>query len=83
VTSETEKRIRSYISSLDIGDDVLYSRIIESALSPTEVWDVKDLRIEAQRAEGQIVESEKENIAISNEERAEPRTISVSFEVRQ
>jgi len=83
VTSETEKRIRSYISSLEIGDDVLYSRIIESALSPTEVWDVKDVRIEAQRAEGEIVESEKENIDIRNEERAEPRTISVSFEVRQ
>jgi hypothetical protein len=41
------------------------------------------VRIEAQKVEGEIVESEKENIDISNEERAEPRTISVSFEVRQ
>jgi uncharacterized phage protein gp47/JayE len=77
---EAEKRVRSYISSLEIGDDVLFSRIIESALNVKGVWDVIEVRITAHRADGEIVESEMENIEMSNEERAEPRTINISFE---
>lgn len=79
--TEAEKRVRSYISSLEIGDDVLYSRVIESALDVRGVWDVTNVRITAHR-DGEIVESEKENIEISSEERAEPRTINISFETR-
>jgi len=83
MATETEKRIRSYISSLEIGDDVLYSRIIESALSLRGVWDVKNARITAHRVDGETLESEKENIEISSEERAEPRVINISFEMRE
>jgi uncharacterized phage protein gp47/JayE len=81
--TETEKRIRSYISTLGIGEDVLYSRIVESIVGIEGVWDVKDIRLTAHRVEGPIVESENENIEISVEERAEPRTISISFEKRK
>lgn len=83
IVTETEKRIRSYISSLGIGDDVLYSRLVESIVSPEGVWDVQDVRMTAHRPEGSIVESELENLEISNEERAEPGRISVSFETRK
>jgi phage-related baseplate assembly protein len=83
IVGETEKRIRSYISSLGIGDDVLYSRLVESIVSPEGVWDVQNVRMAAHRPEGPIVESEHENLEISNEERAEPGKISVSFETRK
>jgi uncharacterized phage protein gp47/JayE len=81
--TETEKRIRSYISTLGIGDDVLYSRLVESIVTLEGVWDVQDVRMTAHREDGSIVESEVENIEISIEERAEPRTINVSFETRE
>jgi len=83
VVAESEKRIRTYISSLGIGDDVLYSRLVESIVSHEGVWDVQDVRMTAHRPEGPIVESELENLEISNEERAEPRNISISSRPRE
>ena len=79
-TIEAEKRVRSYISSLGIGDDVLFSRLVESIVSLENVRDVQDIRIDAQRADGSIVESTLDNIEIGTDERAEPRTINISFE---
>ena len=78
--SEVDRKIRSYISSLEIGDGVLYSRIIEAALSVSGVVDVRNVIVAALRAEGLPVESEKENIEISNEERAEPRNMRIFVE---
>lgn len=80
---ETEKRIRSYVSNLGIGDSVLYSRLVESIVSVERVWDVQDLRITAYRPEGLMVESEQENLEISHEERAEPKSINISFGTRE
>ncbi|MFQ5759118.1 MAG: baseplate J/gp47 family protein, partial [Candidatus Bathyarchaeia archaeon] len=81
-TTEAEKLVRSYVSSLGIGDDVLYSKIIESALDVRGVLDVTDVLITAYREE-EVFESEIENIVISSEERAEPRTINILFEIRE
>ena len=81
--TEAEKRVRSYISTLGIGDDVLYSRLVEAIVSLEGVWDVQDVRMAAHREDGSTFESEVENIEISIEERAEPRTINVSFETRK
>jgi uncharacterized phage protein gp47/JayE len=83
VAAQAEKQIRNYVSSLEIGNDVLFSRIIESVLSVRGVWDVENVLISAHRVGGEIVESERENIEISSEERAEPRTINISFETRK
>jgi uncharacterized phage protein gp47/JayE len=82
IIAETEKQIRSYISTLEIGSDVLYSRIIEAIMSLEGVWDVEDIILTAHRVDGSIIQSENENIKISIEERAEPRTINLSYEVR-
>jgi uncharacterized phage protein gp47/JayE len=82
IIAETEKQIRSYIATLGIGSDVLYSRIIESIVSIGGVWDVEDIVLTAHRVDGSIVQSENENIQISNGERAEPRTINISYETR-
>lgn len=81
--AEAEKRIRSYISMLGIGDSVLYSRIVASALGIDGVWDVKNIKMTAHRADGPVVETEKENIAITSEERAEARIVNVSYETRR
>jgi uncharacterized phage protein gp47/JayE len=81
--AEAEKRIRSYISTLGIGDSVLFSRLIESIVSIDYVWDVKDIRMIALRPDGFATESEKDNIEINNNERAEPKTINVSYEKRK
>jgi uncharacterized phage protein gp47/JayE len=81
-TVEAEKRIRSYISSLGIGEDVLFSRLIESIVSLDGVWDVKGIKLTAQRPDGFITESENENIEITMDERVEPRLVNISFEKR-
>jgi uncharacterized phage protein gp47/JayE len=81
--AETEKRIRSYISALEIGDNVLFSRLVELIVSLEGIWDVKGIMVAAQRADGYITESELDNIDITGEERAEPRMINISFEVRK
>jgi uncharacterized phage protein gp47/JayE len=80
--TEAEKLVRSYISLLKIGDDVLFSKIIEAALSVRGVLDVTEVMISAHR-EDEIFESEIENVLISSEERAEPRTITVLFEEKE
>lgn len=79
---EAEKLVRSYISSLGIGEDVLFFRIIEAALGIRGVLDVTDVLIMAYRGE-EVFESEIENIEISSEERAKSRTINVLPEVRE
>lgn len=79
-SSEVEKEIRSYISSLDIGEDVLHARIIEAALRGNGVVDVRDVALTAQKVEGMPISSDMENIEISNEERAEPRNVNISVE---
>jgi len=80
VGEEAETRIRSYVSSLGIGDDVLFSRLVESVVSIEGVWDVRDVVMRAQRTDGILYESVAESVKITNKERAEPRTINISFE---
>jgi uncharacterized phage protein gp47/JayE len=82
IVEDAEKQIRSYISTLRIGSDVLYSRVIESIVGIEGVWDAEDILLTAHRVDGSIIQIENENIEISNEERAEPRTINLSFEER-
>lgn len=82
-TAEAEKRIRTYISALGIGADVLYSRIVEAMMSIQGVFDVADFVMTAYRADGSTFESEAENIKIENTERAEPRAVSISFTRRE
>jgi uncharacterized phage protein gp47/JayE len=78
-STEAEKRIRSYVSSLEIGSDVLYSRLVELTISIPGVFDVADFMMTARRGDGSTLESRTENIEIENSERAEPRTVNISF----
>lgn len=81
-TEEAEKLVRSYLSSLGIGDDVLFSKIIDAALDVREVLDVTWVVVTAHKEE-EIFESEIENIVISNDERAEPKNINIVFGIRK
>ena len=79
--SEAEAAVRSYISSLGIGDDVLYSRILDAALRVPDAIDVTRVKVVAHK-ESEVMESEKENIPITNQERAEPRNMEIDFDTR-
>jgi uncharacterized phage protein gp47/JayE len=83
VSKDVEALLRGYISSLGIGEDVLYARIVEAALSVKGVWDVANGRLTAYREGGQVMEREGANVEIASEERARPRGINLSFRVRE
>ncbi len=75
-TTEAERLVRSYISSCGIGEDVLFSRIIDAALAARDVADVTQVSITAYK-ETEIIESQKENITVTSLERAEPRKLTI------
>jgi uncharacterized phage protein gp47/JayE len=77
VEAELESKVRGYISSLGIGEDVVFSRIIGAILSVDGVYDILEVIIKAHRKDGETVTSTRENIEISSEERATARTINV------
>ena len=77
VSGLVESRIRSYISSLNIGDDVVYNRIINSSLQVDGVYDVSDLNLGAVREGEEITESTGDNITISPVEMALPREVNI------
>lgn len=83
VEREVEARIRTYLSSLDISDDVIFNRIINRTLNIDGVYDIEVLTIEANREGGEEpIRSERENIALRPEEMALPREINVLVRVR-
>ena len=78
VEGDIEAKVRSYISSLNVGDDVIYSRIVGAALEVDDVYDVNELSINAYRKEGEeVITSTRENIEIRAEERAVPREVNI------
>jgi len=79
VSRRVEMLIRSYISSLGIGDDVLFYKIAALALSVQGVIDVSDVVISSYRGGMEVLKSDKENIEISDEEKALARNILISF----
>ena len=78
MTREVEAKIRGYISSLDIGDNVVFSRILGVVLGVDGVYDVSEIKINAyRRDEAEATTSTRENIEIRAEERAVAREINV------
>jgi uncharacterized phage protein gp47/JayE len=78
IASDIEAKVRSYISSLNIGKDVIFRHIVGVAFEVDDVYDVTELKLKAYRKEGEeVVTSTNENIEIRAEERAVPRDINV------
>lgn len=78
VERDVEAKIRGYLSSLDIGEDVVFSRIVRVILDVEGVYDINELTIKAYRREGEeVITSTRENIELRAEEMAVVRTINV------
>jgi uncharacterized phage protein gp47/JayE len=78
VEKDVEAKIRGYLSSLDIGEDVVYSRIVRAVLDVEGVYDITEITIKAYRREGgEVITSTRENIELRSEEMAVARTINV------
>jgi uncharacterized phage protein gp47/JayE len=78
VEREVESKIRSYLSALDIGDDIVYNGVVNSAFSVEGVYDVSELTINAYREDvEEAVQSTRENIEIRADEMALVRDVSV------
>ena len=78
---EVEAEIRGYLSSLDIGDDVIYNRIVNSSIKVTGVYDVTEINIRAFRDGTETVTSTGENIEISPVEIGIARDVNVSVRI--
>jgi uncharacterized phage protein gp47/JayE len=78
VEKEVESKIRSYLSELDIGDDIVYNRIVNSVFSVEGVYDVSELTINTYRDDVEkVVQSTRENIEIKADEMALVREVNV------
>ena len=76
---EAEAQIRSYISGLDIGDQVIYHRVVNSSLNVEGVYDVEALSLSVLREGAEDVETDiEENISISPEELAMSREVNIA-----
>ncbi len=78
---KVEDAIRKYISSLDVGQDVLYNRIIAQVMAVSGVHDVVSMKISVFDMEKHEVRtSTGNNIRIERNELVEGRTISAVTE---
>ena len=82
VSRNVEERIRGYISSLDIGDDIVYNRIVNSTFGVDGVYDVGEVAVKAIREGEEPITSTKENLVITPEEMALAREVSVLIRMR-
>jgi uncharacterized phage protein gp47/JayE len=79
VSRKVEEKIRGYLSSLKIGEDVLFYKIASLALDVEGVKDVAEIVVEAYRGAAGAVRSERENIVVSDEEKVLARNIRISY----
>lgn len=77
IERSVESKIRSYVSSLSIGEDVIFNRIIEATLSVEGVYDVRDVSVTAYYESGEVIASERDNIVIDSDERATMRNVNI------
>ena len=80
VRRNVQEVVRNYISSLDIGQELLYKKMIAVLMNVDGVRDVTKLKITASRAGEEPHESVGENIQLGASELAEPRSVTVTPE---
>jgi len=89
IKDETESKIKDFVSSLKIGDDIVFNQLVSVLFTLPGVLDVQELVIDAYREDSSSsggdtstgnsvqVRSTKENIQINEGERAYVRTVAV------
>ncbi len=83
VQKDVEAKVREYIGSLQIGEEIVFNRVTKAALDVEQIYDVLGLSITVY-AEGlePIISTEK-NISMRADERANARTVAVSTKGRE
>ena len=78
IQRQVEAEVRSYLSSLDISDDIIYNRVVNCVFGVEGVYDISELTINAYR-EGaeEPVTSTRQNIEIWADEIALVRDVGV------
>jgi hypothetical protein len=81
--SGLEDRIRDFFSRIDVGQDVVYSRLMVAALASPDIHDLEDLTLVV-RKEGVAPQTTTgDNVLVKPDERAQIRNVSVSMKVKQ
>ena len=78
-----EERVRNYLSTLQIGADIVYSRLMATILEGEDVYDLEDLVLQVRREGGEATIVSGENVSIGPEERAQARNVNVSVKVKK
>ncbi len=78
-----EERVRSYLSRLEIGVDIVYSRLLAHVMESADIHDIQDLTLVVQREGEPVKTTSGENILMSPDERAQVRNVNVSVRPRQ
>lgn len=78
-----EERVRSYLSRLEIGVDIVYSRLLAHVMESADIHDIQDLSLVVQREGESGKTSTGENILMSPDERAQVRNVNVSVKTRE
>lgn len=83
VQKNVENKVREYIGSLQIGEEIVFARVTNAAFEVEEVYDVLNLTITAYPEGLEPIISTNKNISMRTDERANARTLSVSIKGRE
>lgn len=83
VQKDVEGKVREYIGSLQIGEEIVFDRVIKSALDVEQVYDVLDLTITTSPEGLEPIISTGKNISMRADERSNARTVSVATKGRE
>ncbi|OLD04400.1 MAG: hypothetical protein AUJ07_03985 [Crenarchaeota archaeon 13_1_40CM_3_53_5] len=78
-----EDRIRSYLSKQEIGEDIVYRRLMAKVLEGNEIYDVEELSIIVSREGEPAATVVGENVLMSRDERSQVRNVNVSVKERE
>jgi Baseplate J-like protein len=83
VQSGVEERLRAHLSRLQIGDDIVYSRLTATILDDKEIYDLEDLTVAVRREGEAPFTTTGENVLMSRDERAQVRNVNISVKVKE
>jgi len=83
VQAGVEERLRAHLSRLQIGDDLVYSRLAATVLEDRDIYDVEELTVVVRREEEEPFTTTAENVLMGRDERAQVRNVNVSVKVRE
>lgn len=78
--SQISGKIKDFVFSLKIGDDLVYNQLLSTVLSVEGLSDLKKMVIDVYREGLKSQSSSNENIPVSEDERLYPRTVEIRLE---